>query len=443
MEILVKATQFFLSLSILVVLHEMGHFFPAKWFKTKVEKFYLFFDPWFSLFKFKKGETEYGVGWLPFGGYVKIAGMIDESMDTEQMKQPPQEWEFRSKKTWQRLIIMVGGVVVNLVLGFALYIMVASIWGRDRIDPARLPYGIEVNPLLQEYGLEGGDIILEVEGKKALSLSEASEDIVLLGARNILVRKPNGGEKQITLAEDIDYQLMRSGNKIPFLPRRPCVIDSVSPEGTANIAGLRRGDSLIAINNKSALFYDQCRNILSENKGETVQIEVDRSGARVIVECDVDSSGYIGFINKRSTNLFKAVSVHDDYSLGEAIPAGFDMAKRKLAGYIFSMKHLFTSAGVKQIGGFQSIANIFPERWDWQSFWTLTAWLSLVLAFMNILPIPALDGGHVMFLIYEMVAGKPPGEKFLERAQMVGIVFLLTLMLYANGNDIYKLIIGQ
>ncbi len=457
MEYLIQAGQLLLSLSILIVLHEMGHFFPARWFGIKVEKFYLFFDPWFSLFKVKKGETEYGIGWLPLGGYVKISGMIDESMDKEQMAKPPQPWEFRSKPAWQRLIVMVGGVTVNIIVGFLIYIMVLWVWGRDYLPNENITYGIYVNEssALGENLLQHGDKIITVGGIKPKTLEEANGLILIDGYRDLEVNR-NGKILKVTLPADVEQNVITKGQRMIFDPRVPFVIDTLLEGKNAEKSGLKKGDSIIGIeahrkapfysNNKDHVYYqpyliespfyqDIAPNILASAHNK-IKLHVIRKDELKVIPVEVDKNGVIGVGNKNPMKTFKVE--HESYTFLESVPAGLASGWGTLSGYVKSLSLLFTPAGAKSIGGFGAIGGLFSKKWDWYVFWTRTALISIILAFMNILPIPALDGGHVMFLLYEMISGRAPNEKFMEKAQIVGMILLLSLLLYANGNDIIK-----
>lgn len=437
MDFWIKAAQLILSLSILIVLHELGHFIPAKLFKTKVEKFYLFFNPWFSLFKVKKGETEYGLGWLPLGGYVKIAGMIDESMDKEQLAKPAEPWEFRAKPAWQRLIIMIGGVTVNIILGFLIYIMVLWVWGTDSLPLKNVKYGIVCDSVLIDNGLMNGDKIVSIEGKVPEDLMSINKQILLRGKRKLVVER-DGKNIPVNLPVDIDYKMVGAGAKSAIGPRVPTIMDSLFSDMPAIKAGFQKGDSVITLNGEPAGMYDLFIYKMSKiKKGSSVAIAVSRNGEEMTINVKTDKDGKVGF---QPVDLDKTLKfVHKDYSLGEAIPAGFSFATQTLGNYVTSLKFLFTKEGASQIGGFGSMGSLFSAEWDWHSFWMLTAFLSIVLAFMNILPIPALDGGHVLFLIWEMITGRAANQKVLEYAQMVGMVLLLGLLIYANGNDILKL----
>ena len=441
MEFWIKAAQLILSLSILIVLHELGHFLPAKYFKTRVEKFYLFFNPWFSLFKVKKGETEYGIGWLPLGGFVKISGMIDESMDTEQMSKPPQPWEFRSKPAWQRLIIMAGGVTVNIFLGAFIYMMVLFVWGKDYIPPENIKeHGMYVHESFEKYGFQQGDIILEKNGEAITDVTDINGDMFLRGINEIKVKHPNGEEAVIKMPEDIGSIMFESGVMQPLQPRFYAVIDSVIEDHPAIDAGFSKGDSVVAINDTAIIYWQEMSDFTHARTNTELKFSIYRNGELLAINVKTTEEGTIGIAPKALMKNFKIE--HKDYGFFESIPAGFSKGYRSLNDYVSQFKYVFTKKGASQIGGFGSIGSIFPSTWEWQRFWELTAFLSIMLAFMNILPIPALDGGHILFLLYEMISGRAPSQKFLEYAQMAGIVLLLGLMLYANGNDIYKWIAG-
>lgn len=440
MEFWVKAAQLILSLSILIVVHELGHFFPAKWFGTRVEKFYLFFDAGFSLFKFKKGETEWGIGWIPLGGYVKISGMIDESMDKEQLEKPAEPWEFRSKPTWQRLIIMVGGVTVNLIVGFFIYMMILFAWGKDYVPAENLTMGIACDSLALEHGFRDGDMILEMEGKPVDDFMTINTEIMVFNADEFKVQHENGEIENIVLPEDIEYTMMNLGIRDFISVRSPAVFDSVVEGRPAQLAGFEEGDKMVSVNNIPTQYSHEFVKEVRKNKNKEVDVVVERDGKNQELSVAVDSLGTIGVLVGDKRKIAKIE--HKDYSFLQSIPAGLSHGVRSLSLYVNQMKFLFTKKGATSIGGFGAIGNLFPGVWDWHSFWSLTAFLSFILAFMNILPIPALDGGHVMFLIYEMIAGKAPSDKFLTRAQVVGMVLLLSLLVYANGMDIYRAIFG-
>ena len=444
MEILIKALQLILSLSILVVLHELGHFLPAKYFKTKVEKFYLFFDPWFSLFKKKVGDTEYGVGWLPLGGYVKIAGMIDESMDKKQMKKPPKSWEFRAKPAWQRLIIMLGGVVVNLLLGVFIYSMTLYTYGDKYLSNQNLTDGIWcVDSLSRDLGFKTGDKILLIEGEPVERFSSIVEK--MLSAKTITVER-DGSDLDISLPDNFIEKLIENDGSMLFYPRIPAIVSSFLEKSNAEQAGLKVNDQIIGVNDKEIKYNDEMAKALSGLKDSTATILVKRGVEELSLKSKVSSDGTIGYYPALlSFNQFEEFDVYklnsETYTLINCFPAGYNKAISKLGGYIDQFKLILNpdSGAYKGVGGFGAIGSLFPSKWNWERFWNLTAFLSLMLAFLNILPIPALDGGHVTFLLYEIVAGKPASEKFMEYAQVLGMLILLTLVVYANGNDIIKL----
>lgn len=435
--ILVKAIQLILSLSILIVLHEMGHFIPAKLFKTRVEKFFLFFDVKFALFKKKIGETVYGIGWLPLGGYVKISGMIDESMDKEQMEQPPQPWEFRSKPAWQRLIIMIGGVTVNLLLGFFIYGMVLFVWGSSELSNNAFPNGFNVAEEIEYYGFKDGDKVLEVDGEAPKNILDVSRMLVVRGVETVKVQHANNEIEVLHLPDSLGTYLYTSGALRPFEPRVEAVLDSIVPGDPGDLAGLQKHDKIVSVNGTAITFWDEFTDVVKQNQGTPIDLVVERNKTTSILSVTpVDQK--VG-VNAKLPDFSHAIT-KKSYSLAEAIPAGISFGYWTLMDYASSMKFLFTKKGATEVGGFGTIAKLFPDTWDWQGFWLSTAFLSIILAFMNILPIPALDGGHVMFLLYEIVTGRKPSEKFLEYAQMVGFFILIALLLYANGNDIYKAI---
>lgn len=437
MEILIKAGQFFLSLSILVILHELGHFLFAKFFKARVEKFYLFFNPWFSLFKFKRGETEYGIGWLPLGGYVKISGMIDESMDKEQLKQPPQSYEFRSKPAWQRLLIMIGGVLVNVLLALFIYSAVLYTWGEDYLPTKNLKYGVTCDSLALELGFRNGDKILYVGGKEVENFQQIAHDILLNENRDVTVQRGTD-TLNIKIADDYVAKLVKS--PILFYPRIPFIVDDVKAGEPAEKAGFAKGDKLLALNGQSAQFFDEFKSEMQRSKGNTVKVTVERNGNPIDLYVAVPETGIVGVYPVADLAEFFELR-HKEYSLLKSIPAGVKKGFSTISSYLKQLKLIFSpkTKAYESVGGFITIGKIFPSTWDWQAFWSLTAFLSIILAIMNILPIPALDGGHVMFLLYEIITGRKPGDKFLEYAQLVGMAILLALLLYANINDIVKL----
>lgn len=434
-DLTIKVVQFLLSISLLIILHELGHFIPAKLFKTRVEKFYLFFDPWFSIFKKKIGDTEYGIGWLPLGGYVKISGMIDESMDTEALKEEVKPWEFRAKPAWQRLIIMVGGVTVNVILAFFIYAMMLFAWGKEFIPNENLTYGVFADSLVLENGFQQGDRILKVGDEIPKTLSMANQEILFGGARKLEVSR-NGEEHTINLPEDIDQKMLASGVQTLFYERYPAVVDSVLPGSNAEKAGLKKGDEITAVNGDPSDSFQGLVMRLRRLKSGTADIGLLRNGEEMNLEIPVDSLGMLGFASKSPLEFLKTEKL--EYGFFESFPAGVREGTGILVSYVRSLKLLFSSEGVKQVGGFGTIAGLFGSSWDWARFWNMTALLSIILAVMNILPIPALDGGHVMFLLYEIITGREPNPKFMEYAQIAGIAILLTLLLYANGMDIFR-----
>ncbi len=436
----IQALQLLLSLSILVVLHEAGHFLPARWFKTRVEKFYLFFDAGFSLFKIKKGETEYGIGWLPLGGYVKISGMIDESMDKEQMKSEPQPWEFRAKPAWQRLIIMLGGVTVNLILGFLIYMMVMGVWGEDKLPMTNVKDGFYFDTVLQDYGLEDGDRIVGMNGEIIDNANQINKMFLLDEIRTVEYNR-NGIQGVAKLPAEFGQLLLDSGVRVSSSPRIPTVVAMLEPNSNAEKAGLPVGSTITAVNGNPTPFFDQFSAQLQKLKGETISLAlIDSLGQAQQLTVDVTNEGTLGFRPKSPASLLE--TVHVDYSFLESFSAGWRLGKEKLTDYVVSIKFIFSRSGIKQMGGFAAIGGMFNPVWDWRGFWVATAFLSLILAFMNILPIPALDGGHVMFLIYEIIIGKAPPQRFMEIAQMAGMLILFALLIFANGNDIYKYFTG-
>lgn len=440
MVILIKALQLILSLSILVVVHEFGHFLAAKIFKTRVERFYLFFNPWFSIFKFRKGETEYGLGWLPLGGYVKISGMIDESMDKEQMKQPPKPFEFRSKPAWQRLIIMLGGVTMNVILAVIIYIGMLSAWGEQYLPTSEVKYGITADSLAREMGLRNGDNILAVNGDRVEDFFKIPGKIILDEAKTITVER-DGDVKTIDIPSGFLSKLIKHNSPRFISIRVPFEVSGFAKNSVAKKAGLRKGDKIVGINGESLRFLDQFKEKVLNYKGERVDIKALRNGDTLVVPMKIPESGLIGVSTNIQNNFdFKT----HRYSFFEAIPAGTVKAYKGVGNYLKQLKLLFSPEvkAYESVGGFITIGNIFPSQWDWQSFWSLTAFLSIMLAILNVLPIPALDGGHVMFLLYEIVARRKPSDRFLEYAQIAGMIILLSILILANGNDILRLING-
>lgn len=433
---MIQAIQFILSLSILIVLHELGHFIPAKLFKTKIEKFYLFFDPWFSLFKIKRGETEYGIGWLPLGGYVKISGMIDESMDKEQMKLPPQPWEFRSKPAWQRLIIMCGGVTVNVILGVLIYAMVLFAWGEQYLPTKNAKYGIACDSTALRMGFKDGDKILSVDNKEIENFNKIPLEIILNKAKNVQVDR-DGQKLDIPIKEEYFSELIK-GKASLFDMRMPCEVDSVIPGMAADLGGLKKGDKILSIDSVPTAYYQNVVQSLQQHKETFVKVNVNRNSDTVALKIYVSAEGKLGFINKGPLDYFQFST--RSYSFLESFPAGIHKGVETMDSYIKQMKMIFTTKDAhKSLGGFITIGKAYSPVWDWQRFWAFTAFLSIVLAIMNILPIPALDGGHVMFLLYEVITRRKPNEKVMEYAQYAGMILLLALLLYSNGNDVMRL----
>ena len=431
---LIKALQLILSLAILVVLHELGHFIPAKLFKTKVEKFYLFFDWPYSLLKKKIGDTEYGIGILPLGGYVKIAGMIDESMDTEHLNKEPEPWEFRSKPAWQRLIIMLGGVTVNLILGFAIYMMVTFVWGKDIITSENLKDGFEVNEIMKPYGFSDGDKILKVDGEPFENVVDISKYLFLRDVSTVTVQHVNGKIEKLTIPENIGHIMMESGATNPFSPLVAPVIGEVAPNSLAEKFDFKAHDRIVTINDIELVKWQELSQFLQDASNEELSFEILRDGSKMQKTVVLDEKSELGVYPKMPEISFTKIN----YSLFESFSVGYDKAYWILSDYITQFEYVFTPKGITQLGGFGAIGSIFPPSWDWQRFWESTALLSLILAFMNLLPIPALDGGHVMFLLYEVFSGRKPNDKFMEYAQMTGFLLLVSLVLFANGNDVYR-----
>ncbi len=436
----VKTLQFILSFSILVTLHEFGHFITARMFKCRVEKFYLFFDPWFSLFKKKVGDTEYGIGWVPFGGYVKIAGMVDESMDKEQMKQEPKPWEFRSKPAWQRLIIMLAGIFMNLLLGFAIYSMMLFHWGDEYIPNAQLTNGIMADSLAQSIGLKNGDQVVSLDNKTIEKFNRISTTILLDDPKSIQVKR-DGQMVNIAIPDDFAKNVITFKDKDFIYPRMFMYPAKEVPDTSiAHKAGMQKGDKVIAINDTNITFLDQYRETLAHLKNKPASISVLRGKDTVRLQLNVPANGLLGFVQDLSKDRIPTDTVH--YGFWESFPAGFQKGKETLRNYVLQFKFLFGKHRVnpnESLGGVISMGNLFPSTWDWQSFWGITAFFSFALAFMNILPIPALDGGHALFCLIEMITGRKPSDKTLEIAQMIGMVLLLGLMVYALGLDFWRL----
>ena len=436
MDILIRVLQLILSLSILVIVHEFGHFAAAKIFKTRVEKFYLFFNPWFSIFKFTYKGTEYGMGWLPLGGYVKISGMIDESMDKEAMKLPPKPYEFRSKPAWQRLIIMLGGVIMNVVLAFVIYIGMLSYYGDQYLSTNEAnKYGLRVDSLAMEMGFANGDKILTLDGKYIEDFSKIPSTLVLDRVKSVEVLR-NGEKVFIPLTEESIEKLLHHGSPM-FSQRIPFVANEFSKNSVAKEAGIQEGDAIVAINDLIIPYFMDFRSEIVNYKNQDVVITVVRNADTLTFPLKLDEEGLIGVYPRHPEEFFEFSKIN--YTFVQAIPAGFSRTISGIDNYLKQLKLLVTSeTAYKGIGGFMTIGSIFPKQWHWESFWRLTAFLSIMLAILNVLPIPALDGGHVMFLFYEIIARRKPSDKFMEYAQVVGMILLLGLLIFANGNDILR-----
>ena len=445
MEIAIKLSQFLLSLSILIILHELGHFIPSKLFKTRVEKFYLFFDIKYSLLKKKIGETEYGIGWLPLGGYVKISGMIDESMDKEQMALPPQPWEFRSKPAWQRLIIMLGGVTVNFILAFIIYIGMTFFYGEQYIANSEVKDGIWItNPVVEKAGLKTGDKLVSIDGEKVERFFESNEKILL--SKEIIVLR-DGKEEKIHFPVNFIDQLMQ-GKRTSLLELRVPFVVMNALDNSPNKGIVKSRDIITSFNGKPVKYADEIINAVDSLKGKTVPVLIKRDGKEIAANLKISDSAKLGisYANRIPYDDLEKLGLYkiskEDYGFFQSIPVGITKGFNQMSSYGKQLKAIFSpsTGAYKGVGGFAAIFNIFPNTWSWEAFWSITALLSIMLGVMNLLPIPALDGGHVMFLLYEMISGKKPSDKFLENAQMVGFVLLISLLLFANGNDIYKAI---
>lgn len=439
MEILVKAAQLILSLSILVIFHELGHYIAARIFKVRVESFYLFFNPWFSLFKYKYGETTYGIGWLPLGGYVKIAGMIDESLDREQMKREPQSWEFRSKPAWQRLIIMVGGVTVNIILAFAIYIAVLAAWGEQYLPAEEVKYGIVASPLAEEMGLQSGDRIVALDGKPAGEFFKIPITIILDNVRTMSVIRDEQ-PIDIQVPDGFVTKLLQQREPGFIGIRFPFEVSGFAGSSPAKDAGIEKGDRIISINGELLPYFDQFRQRIPDFKNQTVDIGVLRAADTLQFAVAVPEEGMIGVSTVQQLDHYFNLKTKE-YNLIQAIPAGISKGYTGIGNYLKQLRLLISpeTKAYESVGGFITIGSIFPSVWNWQAFWELTAFLSIMLAVLNILPIPALDGGHVLFLVYELISGRKPSDKVLEYAQVVGMILLLALVVFANANDIRNL----
>ena len=440
---LIRALQLMMSLSLLVIIHEGGHFFFAKLFKVRVTKFYLFFDPWFSLFKFKpkNSETEYGVGWLPLGGYVQIAGMVDETQSSEDLNHPEENWEFRAKPAWQRLLIMVGGVMMNFLLALFIYSMILFKWGDQYVLLQDMTYGMEFNERAEEIGFRDGDILLSADDQP---LTRLDVDMLRAITEARVVKVNRGGQEVEVYMPEVS--LLDVAKEIPAFvePLLPNVVDSVIPGRPFAEVGIRPGDKLLAVNGESLSSYNAFVNKLAALRSEAeaegqktvgFTLVYARAGVNDTITVQTDSLFMVGATSKALAD-YKVTT--KEYGFFEAFPAGIALGVNTLKGYVNDMKYVFTAEGAKSVGGFGTIGSIFPKVWDWHRFWEMTAFLSIILAFMNILPIPALDGGHVLFLLYEIIARRKPSDKFMERAQMVGMILLFGLLIWANFNDVVR-----
>ena len=439
---LIKALQLILSLSILVIVHEFGHFIFARIFKIRVEKFYLFFDAGFSLFKFKpkKGDTEYGIGWLPLGGYVKLAGMMDESMDKEQLAQPAKPWEFRSKPAWQRLLVMLGGVLFNLILAIFILSMMVFAWGDTYIPYKNIKSGMEFSEVAKKIGFQDQDILIDADGKELRmrgSVLEMNTMMDFLDAKEVKVER-GGKIISIPIPDYFADEVIASKEPV-YVPWVATIVDSLKDKSEAQRIGLQKGDSLIAINGLSTGSFFNFKKEMEKHKNDSIQLTYYRNGEKDTIKALLDTAGTLGFYPK-DPGGYKVQT--DRYGFFASFPVGVTKGVETLKGYVSQSRFIFSKEGVKNLSGFAGIGKMFPAKWNWEQFWTMTAFLSIILAFMNILPIPLLDGGHIMFLLYEMIARRKPNEKFQEYAQMAGLFLILALLLVANGNDLLRAIFG-
>ncbi|MDE7146216.1 MAG: RIP metalloprotease RseP [Duncaniella sp.] len=443
---LIKAAQLIVALAFLVIIHEFGHYIFARIFGIKVEKFYMFFDPYFSLVKWKPKpkknadpnktswrDTEYGIGWIPLGGYCKIAGMIDESMDTEQMKQEPKPWEFRTKPAYQRLLVMLGGVLFNFILAILIYAGIAMHWGSQYIPFEAATEGFDFVPAAQAVGFRNGDIPLMADGEK-LDASKGDYPYQMAEAKTVTVLRNKKDTVQISIPENFIFRLNEDKGFLGY--RLPVYIDRIVAGEAAAKAGLKEGDHIVAVDTISTPTYTELTPALTAFAGKETTVTVERDGKRLTMPITPNEFGKLGFQLRPLTAIYKPVTI--DYGFFQSFPKGWEIGTTTLGNYVSSMKHVFSSEGAQSLGGFGAIGNMFPEKWNWLSFWEITAFLSVALAFMNIIPIPGLDGGHVMFLIWEIVTRRKPSEKVLIVAQYIGMAFMLLLLLYANGNDIFR-----
>ena len=442
MEILIKAAQLLLGFSILILIHEFGHFIFARLFQVRVDKFYLFFDPWFSLFKYKphNGHTEYGIGWLPLGGYCKMSGMLDESMDTEQLAQPPQPWEFRSKPAYARLAILFGGVLFNFLLALVIFSMILFKWGDAYLPLKNMQMGMKYSDTFKEAGFQDGDILIAANGKELERLDNESFRAII-EAKTVTVSR-NGAFVDISMPDGMLQQVIADKQGAP-IARYPMIVHHLeSDTAPAALAGLKPGDRIVSIDGTPTPSYDDVTGILrGGEKNRSVSIGIVRDGEERLISLTLNENRQMGIYTVSIRDMYSTVSV--SYGFLSSFPAGVRLGVNTLTGYVSSMKYVFTKEGATSIGGFATIASLFPPMWDWHSFWTTTAFISIILAFMNILPIPVLDGGHILFILYEMVTRRKPSDKFMTYAQIAGMAFLFALMLYANGNDVFRFLISK
>lgn len=453
-----KILALILSLSLLVFIHELGHYLFARLFKTRVEQFYLFFNPGFSILRAKKcngkwrlswfskkspdefaqypDKTEWGIGWLPFGGYCSIAGMIDESnTSADSLSAEPQEWEYRSKKAWQRLLIVLGGVLMNFVGAIVIFSAMLFVWGKETLPMQNATLGYDYTEVALKNGFQNGDIVQSIDSKKVVDLSEVVEQVLLESPKDITVKR---GDSLVTfnLPKDFAKQMLVANPKQFATVRVPFVIDNFALGSLAQKAGMQIGDSIVALNGVATPTFTDFTQEIADKKGQEITITYYRNNQKQEVSFALSSDGKIGAVAKNPINIFKTEKI--EYNIFESIPAGIQVGTETLVNYVKQFKLVFTKEGASQLGGFGAIGSMFPTEWNWAIFWNMTAFLSIILAFMNILPIPALDGGHVMFTLWEMITGKKPGDKFMERAQMIGMILLFGLLIFANGNDLYR-----
>jgi regulator of sigma E protease len=434
-----KTAQFILSFSIIVVLHELGHFIPARLFGARVEKFYLFFNPGFTLWKKKIGATEYGIGWIPFGGYVKIAGMIDESMDKEQLNKAPEAYELRSKPAYQRLIVMLGGVIVNAILAIIIFIGIAWFWGDNFLPSKNLSYGVHATEVSKKMGIQDGDIIVSIDQQELTDFFELESKIVIDAAKTIQVQR---GDSMInlTIPSSVAAELSNANNSTAFvLPLFPVIVDSIGKTAVVVEGSFQKNDTLLSINGQSVQYQHEFIEVKKNFSDSLVTVLAKRGTDTVKIRTLINNKAQLGLFVKLPMQLFK--TVHQDYNFMEAIPKGVQRCISTLDNYVTGIKQIFTGKvnPNDSLGSLISIGNTFPSQWDWERFWTLTAVFSIVLGFMNVLPIPALDGGHALFILFEMITGRKPSDKFMEYAQIAGMILMFGLMLYALGLDFWRL----